>query len=565
MAKSFFGLFQTAVEDEPLSNAKAVQAWADNLPANNPLGAVEAMIHLLEDLGTRQPPVTPGRVQALLALDSLSLGPLGQLQLQYRLPTLSDDVRQQLWYARNDLARWFAYAYEQVHEGVRNQNDSAKYKAVLPGVFSRMFYYRGVQAKQGLFRYEQWIPAKWRFLHAAYSQAVEAGVADAGFSLVQNAAPADLRSTAQEYIHFLLMQRVNTGNLSVLQIDTAAIWLREWVPALHLSPTPPAGEHRWMLDLAQSEGLVRCAERESAGLLLYLDVAPLSTQLADLRVRLTEQLGKGGERGEVRDLKERLALVKRLELLWFPNTGFQTRRGERKVNQQLVLVAAGWAEIGIFLREARPWKPHDPYHYTYDDTADLVALGRTPVPITEKAEGGKHLHPDRRGWEIVDTSDTGCRIVSTTKRAAQLQLGALLTFLRETDSRWSVSIIRRLKRRTADHTDLGLEIIADNAILVMPEPIVPKSPAEALGPPKKGKRFDALYLPPQQNPAMPPVYSLVLPLSEYSAGRVLSMTLEARPRVIRLAVAIEHDKDWVWSTFEAVSPAALDQVEVRAA
>lgn len=562
MAKSFFGLFQTAVEDEPLSSAKAVSAWAERLPANNPLGVVDAMIHLLEDMGTRQPPITPGRVQALLALDSLSLAPLGQLQMQYRVSTVSDDVRQQLWYARNDLSRWFAYAYEQVYEGVRNQNETIKYRAVLPGIFSRMFYYRGVQAKQGLFRYEQWIPAKWRFLHAAYGQAVEAGVADDGFSLVSNAPPADLRSAAQEYIHFLLMQRVNTGNLSVLQIDTAAIWLREWVPVLRLSETPPPGEQQWMLDLAQSEGLVPRAERESAGLLLYLDVAPLSTKLAELRVRLTEQVAKGGERGEVHDAKERLALVKRLESLWFPNAAFQPRRGERKVNQQLVLVAAGWADIGIYMREARPWRPHDPYQYTYDDTANLVALGRSSARVTEKAEE-KKLYPDRRGWEIVDTSDTGCRIVSTTKRAAHLQLGALLAFLRETDSRWSISIIRRLKRRTADHTDLGLEVIADNAILVMPEPVVPKATADVVGAPKKGARFDALYLPPQQHATMPPVYSLVLPLSEYSAGRMLSMSLEGQPRVIRLAVAIEHDKDWVWSTFEAVSPAA--HAEVRAA
>ncbi len=562
MTKSFFGLFQTAVEEEPLASVKALHTWAGKLPGNDPMGAVKAMIHLLEDAGTRQPAVTPARIQALLALDSLALGPLGQIQVQYRLPTVSDDVRQQLWYARNDLARWFAYAYEQIFEGVRGQSDPQKYRDLLVGVFSRMFHFRGVQAKQGLFRYEQWIPAKWKFIHAAYGQALDLGIARQGFSLVDHAPPGDKRSTEQEYIHFLLMQRVNTGNLSVLQIDTAAIWLREWVLSLQLTPMQSSGPEPWMLDLGQSEGLVPAAPRDSAALLLYLDVAPLSTQLADLRMRLTEQLAHGGAKGEVRDLKERLGLTKRLETLWLPNAGLQPRRGERRLSQQPVLVAAGWSDIAVLMREARPWKPHDPYQYTYDDTADLVALGRTKSSSKtdkEKADAARHLHPDRRGWHIHDMSDTGCRILSTTKQAGQLQLGALLTILRETDTRWSVAIIRRLKRRTAEHTELGLEIISDNSVLVMPEPVLPPGPNDVFGNAPKPRRFDALYLPPQQSVISTPVYSLVLPVSEYGAGKMLAMSLDGRPRTIRLAVAIEHDHDWVWTTFEAVSPAAQNE------
>src|SRR5258706_9535186 len=229
MAKSFFKLFQPAAEEgDALSSPKAVAAWADKLPGNDPMGLVLAMTRLLEELSTRPAPISPGRVQALLALDRMSLGPLGQLQIQYRLPSLSDDVRQQLWHARNDLARWFAYAYEQVYIAIGQQPDRRKYQGLLHGAFSRLFYYRGVQAKQGLFRYEQWIPAKWKFLHKAYKEAQELGIAKTVFSIGPEAPPGEQCSPEHEYIHFLLMQRLNTGNLSVLQIDLAAIWLREW-------------------------------------------------------------------------------------------------------------------------------------------------------------------------------------------------------------------------------------------------------------------------------------------------------------------------------------------------
>src|SRR5258706_8423176 len=122
MAK-FFGMFQSAVDDDPLSTAKSVATWAEKRPGNDPMGMVMGMTHLLEEMSTKQPELTPNRVQALLALDRLSLVPLAQLQQQYRLPSLSDDVRQQLWHARNNLARWFAYAYEQTFEAIRKQED----------------------------------------------------------------------------------------------------------------------------------------------------------------------------------------------------------------------------------------------------------------------------------------------------------------------------------------------------------------------------------------------------------------------------------------------------------
>jgi hypothetical protein len=422
-----------------------------------------------------------------------------------------------------------------------------------------MFYYRGVQAKQSLFRYEQWIPAKWKFLHAAFKEALDLGVASASFAISPMAPLNEQCSPEQEYIHFLLMQRINTGNLSVLQIDHAAILLRDWVPALNLSTTPIEGTMHWVLDLGQAEGLMTPGTKQPGGALLYLDVSSLRDRLAELKAQLTEQIALGGTKPEVREQKEKLALAKRLESLWLPHAKPQPRRGERQPAEQPVLVAAGWTEIAIFMREARPWKPHDPYHYTYDEASDLIAVGRTPAK-DKKGSVADNLHPDRRGWRIQDVSETGCRIVSTTKQAAQMQLGVLVGLLRENEARWRVAVVRRLKRRTADHTELGLEIIAESSSLVTPEPIVMRDAGysvNGIDVSSKGKRFDALYLPPQQKPGTTPVYSIVVPMGEYAAGKVLTLALDGDNKLIRLAVPIEYNKDWVWSTFEIFNPQRL--------
>lgn len=562
MAKSIFGLFQTANEDEPLADVKSVRRWAATLPTNDPMGAVMAMVHRLEETSTKQPAVTANRILAVLELDRLSLPLQAHLQVQYRLPALSDDVRQNLWYARNDLARWLAYAYEQISEGIRSQAEERKMREQLHGVFSRMFQYRGVQAKQGLFRYEQWIPARWKFLHAAYKEASEQGVATLPFSLVEHPQPGESFSAEQEYLQFLLLLRINAGNLSVPQIELAAQWLRDWAPSLKLSTAPLEGDQHWLLDLGKAEGLFAPRPQQPAGELLYLDITPLRSQLTALMTSMTEQLAPGGTRAGVREIKERLALAKRLELFWLPNARPQPRRGERRADQRAILVAPGWAAIAILMREARPWRPHDPYKYTYDDATELVALGRAQVAKKDQSNTKENLHPDRRGWQVLDTSESGCRIESVTRQAAQLQIGSLLGLLLEGDSRWRIGIVRRLKRRTAEHTELGIEIIAENTMLIMPEPVIPRDSSDSgysvngVDVTTKGKAFDALYVPPQQRAQMAPVRSLVVPAVEFTPGRVLSLTVEGQTSRIRLAVTIEQNRDWVWTTFEVTSTAA---------
>jgi cyclic-di-GMP-binding protein len=560
MPKSIFGLFQTANQDEPLANVKALSRWAADLPANDPMGGVMAMVHLLEETCAKQPAVTAGGILAVLALDRLSLPQQALLQVQYRLSGLSDDVRQHLWYARNDLARWLAYAYEQIYEGIRSQPEDRKIREHLHGVFSRMFHYRGVQAKQGLFRYEQWIPARWKFLHAAYKQASEQGIATLPFSLVENSQPGDRFSAEQEYLQFLLLQRINSGNLSVPQIELASQWLRDWVPSLKLAAAPPEGDQYWVLDLAKSEGLFAPRPEQQTGELLYVDITPLRTQSSALMTGMTEQIAPGGARAELREIKERLALAKRLDLLWLPNAQPQSRRGERHADQRAILVAPGWTEIAILMREARPWRPHDPYKYTYDDAAELVALGRAQVPKKDASGIKDNLHPDRRGWHVLDTSESGCRIQSTTRQAAQLQIGGLLALLLEGDSRWRIGVVRRLKRRTAEHTELGLEIIAENSVLIMPEPLTFTArdsgySVNGIDVTTKGKPFDALYVPPQQREQMATVRSLVVPAAEYTPGRVLSLKVEGETREVRLAVMVEQARDWVWTTFEVIAAA----------
>lgn len=554
MANSFLGMFRSTRQDDPLANVKSVEAWAARLPANDPLGVLEAAVRLLEDLGTAQSEVNASRVLALMALDRLTLPMQAEVLAQYRMPTLSEDVRRRLWHACNDLGRWFAYAYERA-AGVAPGPDGevTRRRVAVPGIFSRMFHYRGLQARLGLFQYESWIPASWKQLHRTYLAACAQGVATEPFALAKSARPEEQCSAEQEFLQILLLQRVNSGNLSATQVAWTAQWLRTWVHALLLREPSVDGDGYW-LDLGQGEGLALRRPATPAGQLLYLDMKPLHEQVSALIALLGAQLAVvGAEAPESHVLEEQLKLARRLDHLWRPQAGPRARRGERRTEQRTTAVAAGWAAIVATLRGASARGPEGTRQYTFEDATRLAVHGYVDSVPRDPYGNALPRRIDRHGWQVQDTSESGILLESATAEAQKQQVGALLALQYQGDSRWGIGIVRRLRRRTAEHTELGVEIIADNSFMTMALPAAARDSGYSVNGVDAGSAsqgFHVLYLPPQHHRRSHPVRSLVLPAGEFAPRRKLSIIVEGVARAIRLSVPLEQAKDWVWTSFE---------------
>ena len=544
MASTLFGI-QIASRDDPLANAKSIRLWARQLPRNDPIGAVEAIIRLLEGAGTPTTTVTLSRLQAVLELDRISVPLQAQLRTQYRIPAMSDEVRQRLWRASDELAHRFAHVYEGTYRGIRAQGDQEKARTELHGIFARMFHYVGVQARQGLFRYEQWIPGRWRVLHDAYREACALAIVAEPFAIDALTPPEDVLSPEQEYVQILLLQRVNSGNLTAQQIDWAAEWLRGWSRGLRLAMTPVAGDGFW-LDLGRGEGLVNGRPAEPAGELLYLDVAPLREQLGIHLPRLAIQAGAHPGQAEI---DEQLALARRLDRLWLPRAPEQARRGERRNVQQAVTVAAGWSEMAVALAARFVQSARAPLGYHYDDYGRLRAdKDAVPSPADPR-------RTEKVDWQIHDASESGYRIRSSSSHAARQRPGTLLALRFEDDPRWQIAIVRRLKRLNAQQFELGVEVISRYGELITPKQLDPRDSGYSvngidIG--AKGKGFHALYLPLQVRARYTASPSLMLPAAEFSIGRVLSLVVDGHHQEVCLSAPLERTKDWVWAPFELI-------------
>ena len=553
MANTLLGYFRSASAEDPLTDAKAIEIWFRKQPGNDYLATSEAMVRALEDMGARQAKVTPGRVQAVLELDRLSMPIQARLLKQFLQTNLSDSVRQRLWHALDDLARWFAYSYESLFEAMLDSVLGQRTKGHLPAVAARMFHYRGQQAKNALFRYERWVPGKWKGLHAAFEAALTRGIAETPFALTDELPAAEKLSTEQEYILILLLQRINTGNLSALQIERAAQWLNKWAPLVKLSQPPATGGGFWV-DLGQGDGLLTRRPMSPQGTLLYLDIESLQREIGSELVDLTLYKQRAGVQDRQVEATERLALLQKLESLWRPQAKLTQRRGIRVAADRPVEVAPGLSEIASALRGSqvdeslvRRFRVGDPVE---------MASGHVQ-PAAE--EGGIEFNPGgAEAWRMQDASESGAKLVSKSAEAEQQKLGSLLGILDEGQSRWKVAIIRRLKKISGGHIEVGVEIVSHHCLLISPKPVASRKTGysvDGIDVSAENKNFDALYLPPGNLPGRAPSRSMIVPALEFRERRRLFLTFEETAYTIEFTAALERTKDWVWTSFEVVREA----------
>ena len=142
MLSSILG-FQLISRTDPLANVKSLRVWSVGIPRNDPVAAVEFINQLMQS-DTPRADGSVARLQAIMELDRIAV-PLGEhLRTQYRLTTISDDVRQRLFRACDGLASAFSQAYGEYAKQIEAVGEPARARPLWHGVYARMFHYIGV-------------------------------------------------------------------------------------------------------------------------------------------------------------------------------------------------------------------------------------------------------------------------------------------------------------------------------------------------------------------------------------------------------------------------------------
>ena len=546
---------------DPLADVKSVQRWLASFPANDPLA-----LHgeVLTELGRIAEPTarrTPQRLEATFYLDAQCAAVRKSLTVQYiEHATRSSKVEHQLWSALFDLTQAFLFAYYAFAREVSSHAQSPKWQQQLPELVCRQIVHMGLDAKIRLYRYEQWIPAKWAELHSLFtlacSRQIERGqLPRAGISNGST-------TIEHEYLIALLLQLMNAGNMTARHLEWVANELDEWCAPLRLS-LEPSSVTSFYVDLGSREGLRRRTPGPLEGRVLFLDTRPMHSVLTQNVLMLEQKIKAQPLSDRTPKRTEQLGLLTKLASQVDPEFKPFARRGERMAANGTVDAIVGFAKISGYLREEDPAAAplFDPAGKSFGSTLELAVFGRNRNEVDRRTEQSRRRFAQFAApggpWEVKDISQTGFRLLAPMSVANTVTLGSLAAIRPQGQASWALGIVRRMKRMTADRAEIGLQVIASTLVGV---DLVEQRKTSAGGDYSidgevatisSGRTIQGLLLALRKRETDNVVQSLVVPAAEYQPSKRLRLVASKTSQPIRFGRLLEQQPDWGWATVES--------------
>lgn len=283
-----FATSQLKDHPDPLQTRRIATEWFRHLPALDVIGRQERVVRAFAGMRRACVAVDLDRVAAIEYLDAV-------LEVDHRrlVKWYFENLHRQaqlagrFWQVANDVNQGFLYAYHAALEGALAHVRDRRWQPRLPLLIARLVHFHGIDAKFRLFRNERWIPARWAQLHQLFLRAANLGVERVPTALESADPLAPRWSVEQEYLYVLLLQQLDTGNLTPADLDWASGQLRGWSRELTLKPRP-AGPGGFYVDLSGTSGLIRRTGNDLGARVGYLDTLPLVTRLELAVAALTE-------------------------------------------------------------------------------------------------------------------------------------------------------------------------------------------------------------------------------------------------------------------------------------
>lgn len=561
-ALSMFGFGKTT--KDPFSDSKSVERWLGAFPANDALALHAAVLAELGKAGARDARRTPERLEAVFQAD-LHTEPLRRsLTSQYlEHGSRSSKVENQLWQALFDLTQAFLLCYQAFAREVSAHAQSNKWQALFPQLVVRQIMHQGLDAKIRLFRYEQWIPAKWTDLHALFQMACSAQIERRPLAVLPE---GGVTTIEHEYVRVLVLQIMNAGNLTPRHLEWVAEQLPEWCAPLRLT-LEPSGATTFYIDLSSRAGLKRRTPDPLEGRVLFLDTRPLHALLMQNVVMLEQKVRASPLSERTSRRADQLNLLAKLASQVDPEFRPFARRGERTTADGSVDAIIGFAKISGFLRdEDTPAAIVDRKRgpSTFGDTVEIATFGRMRTEAARVAAMTQRRLANYAApggsWEVRDVSQTGFRLIAPMSMINVVTLGTLAAIRpkAEKDGRWTVGVVRRMKRLTTERAEIGLQVIAHDLLGVeLSEIKRGEADYSVNGEPTTvaNRHFNGLFLSLKKCDGEAPVQTLVVPPGEYQPGKRMQMSVGQSLQRIAFGRLLEQQPDWVWATLEPL-PAA---------
>jgi hypothetical protein len=256
---------------------------------------------------------------------------------------------------------------------------------------------------------------------------------------------------------------------------------------------------------------------------------------------------------------EQLGLLIKLASQVDPEFKPFARRGERTAAAGTVDAIVGFAKISGYLREEDQIPAaHMEHGKSFGSTMELAVFGRMRNEPDRRIELARRRFATFAApggpWEVKDVSQTGFRLLAPMSVANAITLGTLAAIRPHGQTPWTLGIVRRMRKMTADRAEIGLQVIANSLIGVDLVEQRKRSDAdysvdgEAVT--INGRTFQGLFLALKKRETDTAVQSLIVSAAEYQPTKRLKLMTSKSTTPIRFGHLLEQQPDWVWATVE---------------
>ena len=420
-------LFGGGKPDHPLADPKEAKRLLEALPADDPVKAVDELLHWLESVSATEGFKLEARIHLLFLLDDTAQVRLRKLARDYFAASRPSRFQEnRLWTALHSYWKQAGYAFARsVDQFVQNAKGIEAAKAQLPLLLVRTLRSFAQQIKWMHMRYGPIDLAVWGVLNKVYAFAELRDLAQTR-TPVYPGATAD--STAQlEFLKGAVFSASSPDGLLPLEVELAERLITEYAPRFALA-TAQSPELPFWIDLAQPMSPARAsrAPQPAPGLRFF---------------------GAGAALAEVNDLAERVM------------TGGQVPPG--------INLGGSYApEIVLELLRhlGACWSPHPPERKTKRHpvkTRLSVAHGYESVlRVLGGADSLDFDNQNAESWIVENVSAGGFGAVVPQVKGDWLRVGVLLALQPEGGSNWLLGLVRRVNKTTGHEARVGIETLS---------------------------------------------------------------------------------------------------------
>lgn len=410
--------------------------------------------------------------------------------------------------------------------------------ALLQQVIAFALYHHGAAIKWCFFRHEPVKPTLWPDLHGLYRFADEHGFAGTPLALFNDEAQYQTTILAL-YLRALLLEVLNTGSLTMQQIEIADGWLAEWTPDYALDRQYSPRAHALFVDLDTMAGMQLVTGSKAPAGYRYVRVEGLKEQMEAVRAQLrTGNPYHGRGVPNIFAMEEYVALLTAIERLYTTLLQASASRIEERMP-----VSGMVAEVHLGFTAAH-----------------AAICGSQPAPEPAVAPGGLSLvepepsantgaNPaDAKHWKVHDMSSKGMGLMIDRAGGERIGVGQILAIRPQGFRSFLLGVIvRKLTQRTVGETLLGVEILS-----YRPLPVVlarynhprDEEPDHASPP------VEAMYLPGRDQYGKSDI--LVLPAGDFGLKNVFNLPTRLVQFRVRINRVLRKGPDWSGLRFEVI-------------